>query len=86
MSTMSGAGGFDGDEDFYEDDEPVEKVMAAFERGRHGITTPPITIEIDTRGLGVPPVSTATQPAAVKIYSEPVLPVRPVAVSVEVAA
>ena len=26
---------------FYEDDEPVEKIRAAFERGRKGVTTQP---------------------------------------------
>jgi hypothetical protein len=28
-------------EDFFEEDEPVEKIRAAFERGEKGYTTPP---------------------------------------------
>jgi hypothetical protein len=74
---MATTHGFDEDEDFYEDDEPLEKVIAAFEHGHHGVTVPPITI--DTLGLGAP-VSTATQPATVKLGSVPVLPMRPIAV------
>ena len=31
----------DHDEDFYEDDEPVEKVWEAFDRGEKGLTAPP---------------------------------------------
>jgi hypothetical protein len=77
MSTMAGTRGFDEGENFYEDDEPLEKVIAAFEHGQHGVTAPPITI--DTLGLGAT-VSTATQPATVKLSSVPVLPVRPIAV------
>jgi hypothetical protein len=29
--------------DFYEDDEPVEKIVAAFERGEHGVTGKQVT-------------------------------------------
>jgi hypothetical protein len=32
---------FDFDEDFYEDDEPVEKIREAFDRGEKGLTGPP---------------------------------------------
>lgn len=35
MMNMSGDGGF------YEDDEPVEDVVAAFNAGPHGVTGPP---------------------------------------------
>lgn len=78
MATMAGTRGVDEDEDFYEDDEPLEKVVAAFEHGHHGVTAPPITI--DTHGLGTR-VSTATQPATVELHSVPVLPVRLVVVA-----
>jgi hypothetical protein len=30
--------------DFYEDDEPIEKINAIFERGAHGITWPPTPV------------------------------------------
>jgi len=36
---MTPANGTDGD--FYEDDEPVEKIQAAFERGDKGVTERP---------------------------------------------
>lgn len=29
-------------DDFYEDDEPVEKIVEAFERGRKFVTGPPL--------------------------------------------
>jgi hypothetical protein len=32
---------YDDEEDFYEDDQPVEEVLAAFDRGEKGITWPP---------------------------------------------
>jgi hypothetical protein len=28
-------------DDFYEDDEPLEEIVAAFERGEKGLTAPP---------------------------------------------
>lgn len=31
-----------GDDDFYEDDESIEEVFAAFDRGVHGVTAPPL--------------------------------------------
>jgi hypothetical protein len=31
------------DDDSYEDDEPVEKILAAFDRGEKGRTAPPVT-------------------------------------------
>jgi hypothetical protein len=30
------------DDDFYEDDEPVEAVLAAFNAGEKGLTAPPV--------------------------------------------
>ena len=32
-------------EDFYEDDEPVEDVIAAFGAGPHGVTAPPRRVQ-----------------------------------------
>ena len=34
-------------EGFYEDDEPLEKVLAAFQAGSHGLTACPLTITYD---------------------------------------
>ena len=47
--------------DFYEDDEPVEDVIAAFERGRKVLTAPPSraqTIYLDSNGNQVRGTST----------------------------
>lgn len=43
---MEGISGFDADESFYEDDEPVEKIMMAFTRGERFVTTRPVTVEV----------------------------------------
>ena len=32
---------YDEDEDFFEEDEPAEKIHAAFEQGEKGVTGPP---------------------------------------------
>lgn len=46
--------GFDPDEDFYEDDEPLEDVLAAFERGEKLVTARPPgrTLTVVYRPLG----------------------------------
>jgi hypothetical protein len=74
---MESNGGFDADEDFYEDDEPLEKIVSAFERGEHGVTAPPVSV--DTGGLGEER-HTATQPGIVTLRSAPGVPVHPVPV------
>jgi hypothetical protein len=71
--------GWDEGEDFYEEDEPVEKIMAAFEVGEKFVTTaPPVTLK--TFGL------TAGLPVTGSPHVRPTLedvpaPVRPVVVS-----
>ena len=35
---------YDEDEDFFEADEPAEKIHAAFDRGEKGITAPPSSL------------------------------------------
>ena len=40
-------GDFDHDEDFYEEDEPVERVLEAFEHGIGGVTALPDRVEMD---------------------------------------
>ena len=35
---------YDEDEDFFEEDEPAEKIHAIFDRGEKGITWPPSTL------------------------------------------
>lgn len=46
MAGMEGIGGFDEDEDFYEEDEPLEKILSAFDNGVKGITAPPVRLEL----------------------------------------
>jgi len=69
--------GFDEDEHFYEDDEPLEKVVAAFEHGEHGVTAP--LVGVDPHGL-TPERYTATQPGIVKLCPVAVEPIQPLPV------
>ncbi len=52
------------DDDFYEDDEPVEDVVDAFESGEPGITAPPSAVYISWMP-GAPQVLNGRQPAQV---------------------
>jgi hypothetical protein len=55
---------YDEDEDFFEEDEPAEKVFAAFNRGEKGITAPRIAFYIASPSLNtgsVVPVSCGSQ-------------------------
>jgi hypothetical protein len=79
MADVGSASGFDEGEDFYEDDEPLEKIVAAFEHGEHGVTAPPVCV--DTHGLA-PERNTGTQPGIVRLSPAPVEPVHPVPVQV----
>jgi hypothetical protein len=58
---------------FYEDDEPVEDVIAAFERGEQGFTRPPVVI--DTAGLAAPESGTTTFPVHVALRPAPIQPI-----------
>lgn len=40
------ASGFDPDEDFYEEDEPLEKIRAAFAQGLKGVTARPTKVDL----------------------------------------
>jgi hypothetical protein len=52
-------------DDFYEDDEPVEDIIAAFEAGEKFVTTPPV-VTLDTHGLTVPTTSSGVHADASK--------------------
>jgi hypothetical protein len=71
MSDMGMPGGF------YEADEPLQDVIAAFERGEHGLTRPPIVV--DTVGLAAPDPATATYQASLSVRQTPIQ-IRPVLV------
>jgi hypothetical protein len=60
-------------EGFYEDDEPVDDVIAAFERGEHGVTRRPVVIE--TAGLAAPEPGTTTFPANLSVRLAPTQPI-----------
>lgn len=60
-------------EGFYEEDEPIEDVISAFERGEHGITRPPVII--DTAGLAAPEPGTTTFPASLSVRLAPIQPI-----------
>jgi hypothetical protein len=46
MANMATSGDFDPDETFYEEDRPLEEVLAAYERGIKGVTARPDRIEL----------------------------------------
>lgn len=46
MTGMTSSDDFDPNEDFYEDDEPLDAVLDAFERGVKGVTAPPARFEL----------------------------------------
>jgi hypothetical protein len=46
MASMATSGDFDPDETFYEEDRPLEEVLAAYERGIKGVTARPDRIEL----------------------------------------
>jgi hypothetical protein len=56
--------------DFYEDDEPVEKVKKAFEGGTKGVTGPPPPRAPGQIGINVPKV------VATRTKGEPVLVIK----------
>lgn len=46
MASMATSGDFDPDETFYEEDRPLEEVLAAYERGIKGVTARPDSVEL----------------------------------------
>jgi hypothetical protein len=85
MAGMGDIQGFDEDEDFYEDDEPVESVAAAYERGEKFVTAPPAVV-LDTGGLAYSVAQTGGVHIAVTLNSVDFSAVRPVPVDSRVAA
>lgn len=51
--------------EFYEDDEPIEELLSAYEDGEHGVTRPPVLVE--TSGLAVQGSRTFTYQAKVSV-------------------
>lgn len=84
MAGMTASGDFDPDEDFYEDDEPLEDVLAAYERGIKGVTARPSRIELSAPDVMLPELSSTAVLA--RIYIEPAAPVRVRATQVQAPA
>jgi hypothetical protein len=86
MTGMEDIEGFDEDEDFFEEDEPLEKVLAAFRSGEKFITGRPL-ISIETHGLASEQPGTAAQLGAIVSIEKPAAAgVHPIAVGVKRAA
>jgi hypothetical protein len=68
---MEGISGFDADEDFYEDDEPIDKIVTAFNQGEKFVTTQPVTIEIAGPAQLSP--SSWRWPVRVSLHAAPVV-------------
>lgn len=82
MADMTASGEFDPDEDFYEEDEPLDEVLAAYERGIKGVTARPTRIEFSAPDVIVLQMSSRTAPAS--IHYEAATPVRVPAAQVQV--
>ena len=72
MADMGMPGGY------FEDDEPVEDVISAYELGEHGVTRPPVLI--DTAGLAAPAAGTTTYQARISVRPAAIRPIRPISV------
>jgi len=64
---MCASGDFDPDEDFYEDDEPLEKIRAAFEHGLKGVTARPPKFDLAESPVLQPGPSSRSWPAHVSV-------------------
>lgn len=86
MTGMARIEGFDEDEDFFEEDEPLEKVLAAFRDGEKFVTSRPL-VSLETHGLAAERPGTAARLGAVVTLRAPAAAaVHPVAVGVATVA
>ncbi|HKB31434.1 MAG TPA: hypothetical protein VKD26_11420 [Streptosporangiaceae bacterium] len=66
MADVEANSDFDPDEDFYEDDEPLEKVLAAYKHGLKGVTARPVSLDLTAPPYYyLPEPSTRAWPASV---------------------
>jgi len=73
MAGMAASDHFDPDETFYEEDRPLEEVLAAYERGIKGVTARPNRIELTTTPqvyMPVPP----SRSSRTSVTYEPAMP------------
>lgn len=74
MAGMENDPGYDEDEDFYEDDEPVEKILAQFRSGSKFVTSKPTTFELSGPAQAIP--SSSNWPARISVRPARRLPIR----------
>lgn len=72
MASMAASGDFDPDETFYEDDQPLEEVLAAYERGIKGVTARPTSIELTATPEVYMPVPPSRAPRT-RVTQEPAM-------------
>ncbi len=73
MASMAASDDFDPDETFYEEDQPLEEVLAAYERGIKGVTARPNRIELTATPqvyMPVPP----SRSSRTSVTYEPAMP------------
>lgn len=73
MASMSASDDFDPDETFYEEDRPLEEVLAAYERGIKGVTARPNRVELTATPqvyMAVPP----SRASRTSVTYEPAMP------------
>lgn len=71
MACMSESNDFDPDEDFYEDDEPLEAILDAFKHGIKGVTAKPAKFEVNDSPANALLLSTASNAWPASISVEP---------------
>jgi hypothetical protein len=84
MAGMSESKDFDPDEDFYEDDEPIENVLDAFRHGIKGITAKPAKFDVTAAPADLLlPTSSTAWPASIAVRPAESTPItaRPVQVA-----
>ncbi len=69
MAGMRESNDFNPDEDFYEDDEPIEHIVDAFKRGIKGVTAKPARFEFTAAPADALLLSTSskTWPASISV-------------------
>jgi hypothetical protein len=70
---MAASEDFDPDETFYEEDQPLEEVLAAYERGIKGVTARPNHIELTATPQAYMPVP-PSRASRTNVTYEPAMP------------
>jgi len=75
MAGMTASDDFDPDEDFYEEDEPLQDVIRAYEHGVHGVTAPPTRIDLELPAVLVQATTSAASPTRITVGSADTTPI-----------